>query len=180
MTASLTSFAERAAELRTTFDRGFTVPLRTDATAKLDLLGIRVGEEVYALRLSEVGGLFVDRKFTRIPASNAVLLGIAGFRGVLMPVYSLRTLLGHSGRQTARWLVVAAATPIALAFDTFEGHLRVSGDTVLPRQSHGPNQGFAPELARTGDVIRPIIHLPSVISALGAAEVRKTKPAQED
>jgi chemotaxis signal transduction protein len=180
MTAPLSNLAERAVELRTAFDRGFAVPLRAEASAKLDLLGIRVGAEAYALRLSEISGLFADRKFTRVPASNGALVGIAGFRGALVPVYSLHTLLGHSGIQTPRWLVIAAAAPIAIAFDTFEGHLRVSNDAILPRRSHGSNQGFAPELVRTRDVIRPVIHLPSVIRALGAAEAPKTKPTQEE
>ena len=61
-----------------------------------------------------------------------------------LPVFAARscrstacaTLLGHSGTQAPRWLVIAAAAPVALAFDAFEGHLRASADAILPQQSH--------------------------------------------
>jgi hypothetical protein len=38
---------------------------------------------------------------------------------------------------------------------------------------------MAPEFVRTGDVLRPLIHLPSVIDALGATEAPPLQPAQE-
>jgi chemotaxis signal transduction protein len=161
--------AERAAELRADFDRSFAAPLRADVVQKLDLLAIRVGSEFCALRLSEVAGLFADRKITPVPGGNAALLGIAGFRGLVLPVYSLPLLLGHSGTQTPRWLVIAAAAPVACAFDAFEGHLRVSAGAILPQQSDGKMRAYAREFLRTADVVRSVLHLPSVIAALGAA-----------
>jgi chemotaxis signal transduction protein len=162
--------AERAAELRSDFDRSFAVPLRADVVQKLDLLAIRVGPEFCALRLSDVAGLFADRKITPVPGNNAGLLGIAGFRGQVLPVYSLPILLGHSGAQTPRWLVIAAAAPVAFAFDTFEGHLRASSGAILPQQTDVKNRAYAREFLRTADVVRSVLHLPSVIAALGAAE----------
>jgi chemotaxis signal transduction protein len=170
MTGSTSGLARRAGELRSAFDSAFAVPLRADAAMKHDLLAIRVGEEPCAIRLSEVTGLFVDRKITRVPASNAALLGIAGFRGALVPVYSLRALLGQFGARAPRWLVIAAAAPVALAFDAFEGHLRTQPDAIMPQQSQGQMRGSAPEFVRTESVVRPVLHLASVINALGAAE----------
>jgi hypothetical protein len=38
---------------------------------------------------------------------------------------------------------------------------------------------MAPEFVRTGDVVRPLIHLPSVIDALGTTEAPPLEPAQE-
>ncbi len=70
---------ERAAELRSAFDRGFAAPLRVDTAAKQELLAIRVGAEPYVVRLSEISGLFADKKITRVPGGAAALLGIAGF-----------------------------------------------------------------------------------------------------
>jgi hypothetical protein len=85
-----------------------------------------------------------------------------------LPVYSLQTLLGHAAAQTPRWLVIAAVAPVALAFDAFEGHLRAAADAILPQQS--TMRGCAREFIRTADAVRSILHLPSVIKALGAAE----------
>lgn len=168
MTDSPAGLAERATALRLSFDRAFAAPLHTDATVKQDLLAIRVGVEPCAIRLSEIAGLFVDRKITRVPGSNAALLGIAGFRGVIVPVYSLCTLLGHSGTHAPRWLVIAASAAVALAFDGFEGHLRVPADAILPEQSPAYACGYAPEFVRTANVVRSVLHLASVIKALNA------------
>jgi chemotaxis signal transduction protein len=170
MTDSVSRLAERAAELRSAFDRGFAAPLRIDAVVEHHLLAIQVGAEPCALRLSEVTGLFADQRITRVPGSHAALLGIAGFRGALMPVYSLRTLLGHSGTQALRWLVIAAAAPVAFAFDRFEGHLRAPAEAILPQQSQSRMRAYAREFVRTDAAVRPLLHLPSVIEALGAGE----------
>jgi chemotaxis signal transduction protein len=168
MTDSASRLAERAAALRTAFDRSFAAPPRVDAATKLDLLAVRVGTEPCAIRLSDITGLFADRSVTRVPGSNAALLGIAGFRGAVLPVYTLHALLGHPGAQTPRWLVIAAAAPVALAFDAFEGHLRIPADALLPQQSK--MRGCTREFIRAADVIRSVLHLPSVIEALDAAQ----------
>lgn len=163
--------AARVADLRSAFDRVFAVPVQTDAAVTHDLLVIRVGGEPYAVRLSEVTGLFVDRPITRIPGNNASLLGMAGFRGSIVPVHSLPMLLGHAATQAPRWLVMAAAAPDALAFDQFEGHLRAPADAILPQQPHAPMRGYAPEFVRSPAGVRPILHLKSIIATLGAPDL---------
>jgi chemotaxis signal transduction protein len=170
MSGSWSGLAERAAELRDGFDRSFAAPLRADIARQLDLLAVRVGSEACAIRLSEVTGLFADRKITPVPGSNAALLGIAGFRGAILPVYSLHALLGHSSTPVSRWLVIAAAAPVALAFDVFEGHLRAAADAILPQQSQTKTLAYAHEFIRGADTVRSVLHLPSVIEALGGAE----------
>jgi chemotaxis signal transduction protein len=170
MTDSPSGLVERVAELRSAFDRAFAVPPRADAGIKQDLLAIRVGPEPCAIRLSEVGGLFVDRRITRIPTTEAALIGIAGFRGAIVPVYSLRAVLGHSGTEPTRWLVIATAAPVALAFDLFEGHMRVPADAVLPQQPNAQMRSLAPDFVRGADAVRPVLHLPSIIAALSTSE----------
>jgi chemotaxis signal transduction protein len=179
MTDAAPGLAERATALRSAFDRAFTAPLRLDGAVKHDLIAVRVGGEACAIRLAEVAGLFADRKITRVPGGKSALIGIAGFRGTLVPAYNLRTLLGIPGAQTPRWLVIAAVAPVALAFDAFEGHLRVSANDIVPQQSYGQAQSFAPSLIRTGILVRPVIDLACVVAALGAAEAARTTPSEE-
>jgi chemotaxis signal transduction protein len=169
MSASASILAQRAAELRSAFDRNFAVAVRTDAAVKHDLIAIRVGGEPFALRLAEIGGLIADRKITRVMGGNGALLGLIGFRGALVPVYGLQKILGHSGAPASRWLVIAAAAPMAFAFDAFEGHLRVPADAIVPQQSPSSTRGYAPDFIRAADAVRPVIHLPAVIAALGAS-----------
>jgi hypothetical protein len=40
-------------------------------------------------------------------------------------------------------------------------------------------RGYAPEFIRTESVVRPVLHLLSVIDALGATEAPNTEPNQE-
>lgn len=189
MIDATSGLAERAAALRSAFDRAFAAPSRADAAIKLDLIAIRVGMQPCAIRLADVTGLFADRKITPVPGSDAALLGIAGFRGALVPVYGLSHAFpsaaggsgkcgGHSGIRPPRWLVAAAAAPVAFAFDAFEGHLRAPVDAILPRQ-RGQLQDFAPAFIRTGDVVRPVIDLSAVIAAFGATTAAKPTFMQE-
>jgi len=168
VTDALAGLAGKAAKLRATFDAAYAATLRRDALASQDLLAIRAGTEPYAIRLSDIAGLFVDRTITRVPADDASLLGIAGFRGLIIPVHSLPILLGLSAAHACRWLVIAAATSVALAFDAFEGHLRVPSDSIMPQQSSISARRFAPEFVHRAGTVRPVLHLASVVESLGS------------
>jgi len=179
MSAAMPGLAYRAAELRAAFDRAFAAPWRADVAARHDLIAIGIGNQACALRLADIAGLFADKKITPVPGGRRALLGIAGFRGALLPVFSLHTLLGLAGAPAPRWLVVAAAAPVALAFEAFDGHLRAAADAIMPRQAHGSMQNFAPDFVRTGAGVRPIIAVASVIAALDAAETVNHSVLQE-
>jgi purine-binding chemotaxis protein CheW len=158
---------QRAEELRRDFDRSFAAAPRGDAEVLVDLLAIRVAGDPYALRLSEVAGLFADRVVTPLPSPVSELRGLAGFRASLVPVYDLRPLLGYPGAETLRWMVTTAGgTLLALAFDGFDAHVRVprAALAVADTETRGPVR----EVARTPDGARPVVHLPSVLEAIRA------------
>jgi chemotaxis signal transduction protein len=161
----------RAAELRLAFDRGFGAPRRLDADVSEKFLAIRVGAEPYAIRLAEIAGLFVDKKVTPVPGGDASLIGIAGFRGAIVPVDDLQLLLGHaapSGTATPRWLVIAAAAPVALAFTAYEQQIRAAPDAIMPQPSGAQARGYTREFVRTRKFSGPLLHLPSVLEAIKA------------
>jgi chemotaxis signal transduction protein len=163
--------AAHAAELRIAFDRAFAEPIRFDRRVKEDLLRIRVGAQTCAIRLSEITGLYADRKITPVPGGHSALRGIVGFRGTILPVFDLQVLLGHAGSDKPRWLVICAAAPVALAFGGFEGQLRVSREAIMPRSSmpHASqleNLNYAHEFVRTDNFVGPIMHLPSVLDVI--------------
>ena len=95
MSASATGIAERAAELRHAFDHSFAEPAGLGRGFREALLAVRVDTQPFAIRLSEISGLFADKKITPVPGSEATLRGIAGFRGAIVPVYDLQILLGQ-------------------------------------------------------------------------------------
>jgi chemotaxis signal transduction protein len=169
--------AGRVEALRRAFDRSFADAPRLDADARCDLLAIRVAGDPYALRLAEVAGLFADRVVTPLPTPVPELLGIAGFRAALVPVYDLRALLAYPGTDIPRWVVTTTGeAAVALAFDQFETHVRVTEGAFATDHSQAR---CVREVARLADGVRPVLHLPSVlemIKARAASLVQRKEP----
>jgi purine-binding chemotaxis protein CheW len=163
---------EQAAALRAGFDHSFAEPGQMDASVKEDLLAVRVGNDAFAIRLTEITGLHTGKKVTRVPGSDPALLGIAGFRGVILPVYSLATLLGLPATAAPRWLIMAAGASVALAFDTFEHHLCVASNTIRPRDESAKDHPYVRDFVCGQQFVRPILHLPSILDA-----IRMQRPA---
>ncbi len=167
MSGNPSSVIERSTELRRAFDRAFAEAPVTRATELDDLLDIRVGLDPYAIRLDQVTGVFADKPVTPLPGSFPELLGIAGFRGAIVPVYDLRTLLGYARGGSQRWLILTAGeTRIALAFDQFEGHTRVARTAIAAEGGAETQRHHVREVVRTADFVRPIVHLPSILEAI--------------
>ena len=85
-----------ADRLRQEFDRAFAQPLGGVEQTWDTLISIRVREDPFALRLSEIAGLFVDRAVTPMPTPFLDLLGVTGFRGAVIPVFDLGAILGYA------------------------------------------------------------------------------------
>jgi purine-binding chemotaxis protein CheW len=178
MSDTASSLSERAAALRREFDQAFALPPRAEAVATEDFLAVRIGVEACALRLGEVAGLYADRKITPVPGGGAAQLGIAGFRGTILPVYSLQALLGRPAPELPRWLVVVAGAPVALGFEAFQGHLRVAREAVLTQQS-AERRFHARQYIRAQSLVRPVIELASVLDALDFRRSETTIPEEE-
>ncbi len=166
MTGSPSALTSRAETLRLSFDRSFAEPVCFDTPSRRDLIAIRSGTETCAIQLSEISGLFVDKKVTYVPGNMSALLGIAGFRRAIVPVYNLTTLLGHDSADIPRWLVTLAKAPIALAFDSFEGHLRIDTCAQDSQSGDGSGRQFVREIVRTQDGVRSILDLDAVLNAI--------------
>jgi len=163
--------AERAAELRAAFDRTFAEPARLDESVSEDLLAVHAGSEAYAIRLTEIGGVFADKKITPVPGRASSFIGVAGFRGAIVPVHSLSSLLGHAADGTPRWLMLAASLPVAFAFDQFDGHLRVAGDAIVACGLGERAATCVTEFVRLPGLIRPIVNLHMALDAIGSAKL---------
>jgi chemotaxis signal transduction protein len=158
-------FSNQVAEMRDAFDRSFTEARPPEPPPEEDLLAIQIGAKPYALRLSEISGLFSDRRITPLPGSAPTLLGLAGFRGAIVPVYDLAALLGHPPTETTRWLVTASGVPVAFAFAVMVGYVRVAREAIVAQATAQDERRHVQEFARTPELVRPIVHLPSVLDA---------------
>lgn len=168
---------DRAAELREAFDRSFAEAPPT-AAALEDLLEIRLGALSYALRVIELAGLHGDIAITALPSRVPALLGIAAVRGAILPVYDLRLMLGLAADTTPRWVVIAAATPVGLACDGFDRHLRLRRDTIVPYGGVDTAVLHVRDVVHVDGRARPIISLPSVLDAI-TMRVRAAAPEKE-
>jgi purine-binding chemotaxis protein CheW len=156
--------ATRAAGLRKAFDRAFAEPPPPEAEEAADYLGIRVGGAAYAVALSEIGAVFADRKIAPLPSSASELLGVAGVRGDIVPVFALAALLGVGGGDARpRWLVLAAGGKAGFAFDALDGHLRIPLASITPAASA---RGFVRANTVIGKLARPIVSVASLMEHL--------------
>jgi chemotaxis signal transduction protein len=159
-----------AAGLRRRFDEAFAAPAGSRLERSESLLAIRVGSSPYALRLSEITGLHADLKIVAVPSPVKALLGIAGVRGAMAPIYDLAALLGYPPVSAPRWVAfVRAPEPVGLAFETFESHLQADTSSVEGAVPEARTVGTLPNVrgtVRAAGVLRPIIHLASVVAML--------------
>lgn len=156
--------ATRADELRTAFDGTFARPLAATSDDSEELLAIRISGEPYALRRAELAGLHADKVITWLPGDVPGLCGIAGFRGALVPVYDLAVRLGGKPAAAPRWLAIASAAPVALAFDVFEALVRVPRDAIAVHDGTDPLR----HVARAPNGLRPIVDVATVLDAIRA------------
>jgi chemotaxis signal transduction protein len=162
------------AQLRSAFDRSFSVPAQSREDRE-SVIQIRVGGEVFAVRAGHIAGLVKSRKIVPLPSRIPELLGVAALRGSLIPVYDLAALLGISpGVSGPSWLMlVPCDTPIGLAFDGFEGQQEpewLSGEQSARQHVR--------QLVRIGPAVRAVLDIPGL-----AETIRKraglVEPAKE-
>ncbi|HEX7602068.1 MAG TPA: chemotaxis protein CheW [Polyangiaceae bacterium] len=156
---------ERVRALRQAFDETFARPPRAGVTDLEDLLGIQVGGDPYAVRLGEIAGLFVDKRIVPLPSTMPGLLGVAGIRGGVVPVYGLYALLGYPTPATPpRWFVLTGER-VGLGFGDLDGYLRITSADVAQVPSESAERHVR-ETVRVGGTQRAILSIPSVVETI--------------
>jgi chemotaxis signal transduction protein len=180
MKSSETSLSSRAAELARAFDDAFAEAPQPPASQRVDVLAIRLGGAAYALRLPELAGVFARRTIRALPSPLPELLGLVSIRAAILPVYDLAALLGLERRE-APWLVVAAQAPVAFAFEDMEGYWRLPSEAIVPA-APGTTGGAISELVQSAEALRPVIHLPVLLSGIAARtdQAKKEKGSSSD
>jgi len=114
-------------------------PTRADTAA--DAIVARVGAGRFAIELALVAEVGRVPEITRIPGVPGWLAGLANWRGRILPVLDLRTLLGGDSAPlttTARIVVLAAdGTNVGLLVDVVDGTTTIGAElapfpTALP------------------------------------------------
>jgi chemotaxis signal transduction protein len=164
-----TAFDPKLAELRRSFDESFVRPPPEALSDSVDLIGIRLGPDPFAIPTGEIGGIAMCGKLVTVPSSNPRLLGLVGIRGVVIPVFGLAALLGYASLTApVRWLALTAgAEPIALAFEELEGHLRLPSSSIHADSSdRAANECIERAAVDGGGLVRAVISIPLVVAAI--------------
>src|SRR5688572_29992828 len=109
-----------------------------DTSAALRFLTLRIDERCYALRAEDVAEVIRVPSMTRVPQSPPALLGIANLRGSVLPVASLRGLLGmteDTARASARAVVLDVGARVALVVDAVDALVSIMRERIEVRQA---------------------------------------------
>ncbi len=161
-----TSAEARVTEIRRAFDLSFALAPQAKNEETEDLIALRIRGDAYGLRVREIAAVAKAGRVVPLPSKTPELLGIAGIRGMVVPVYSLAVLLGYEpSREAPRWLALAGAgEPMALALGDFEGYLRLPRkDFHLPDRDPGQ---YIDQFARSGETVRSVIKIASIVAAV--------------
>jgi chemotaxis signal transduction protein len=166
-----------APEMRVAFDMAFAAPAIRRQEGIDPFLAVRLGGDPYAVRLFAIAGFAPARTIVAFPGAPPAMLGLAGLRGSLVPVYDLATLLGYPPERTPlRWfLVCGTADVVAFAFAELEGHLQVVASESTSNAEGAIARRHVRQVLHVPDGARAIIDVPSLIEVV---EKAASPPAQ--
>lgn len=148
----------RAEDLRRAFDQGFAAPPASPEETE-DLLAVDLGGHAFALRVREVAELARCRRLVPLPGAVPGLLGVAGVRGEVVPVYDLAELLGQTRpAEPPGWLAICGGGDVvALGFHAFAGHLRVARSALSAPAAGEAARAAVEQVATVGGRARSIV-----------------------
>ena len=141
-------------------------------------LTFRVDGELYALPANQVAEVIRLPAVARVPQAPKGLLGLANLRGSVLPVASVRGLVGaeESAEATTRAIVLDGAAPVALAVDAVEALVAVETDQIETRQAElatRPGERLKGAFAADGkNAIAKILDIEGLIGAAFVHEAR--------
>ncbi len=160
----MTDLASRVSTLRQTFDQSFAHPAAQSWEEVEALLVMRVGASRYAVRLREIAAVMSAGELAPIPADAPHLLGLAGVRGAVVPVFDLAALLGEAcSRDPKAHFVLCRAAALGLGFSSLEGHLRPPSAALVTAE---PGDGYVCALVPAPSGTLSVLSIPLVVSRL--------------
>jgi chemotaxis signal transduction protein len=176
-----TSMSEVVVELRQAFDAVFAAPREAPLAIPREFFLFRTGGHRYGFRLQELSGLANGRRVTRLPSSDAALLGIAGMQGRIIPVFDLRPLLGlDNGSERPSWFVISRGVgqEVGLAFERMEGYAQVADGQEAAVGAESPQRHVLESIVWSG-VPWSILSMVSMVAALQRRAGRPERHNQE-
>jgi purine-binding chemotaxis protein CheW len=142
----------------------------------------RTGERLYAVSAADISEVIRVPAAARVPQGPKALLGLANLRGSVVPLLSLRALLGQqeiTSSPVARAVVLAGSLPVALAVDAVDALVTVQAEQIESRQAE-----LAAEAGErlqgafrsgAGQTVAKILDVPALLN-IAFAERARAKP----
>lgn len=111
----------QAQHLREEFDDAFGRLPKVSEQRGDKFVMLRCSGTKYAVALREISLFQGNVKVIRVPSSNPRLMGICCVRGEVLAVFDLATALGHNETTQGSWVIRAAGTTAAFAFEHCDG-----------------------------------------------------------
>src|SRR5688572_24986257 len=150
-----------------------------DAAAVRRFLTFRLGGILYALPAEYVMEVIHIPAVARVPHSPPSLLGIANLRGAVLPLVSLRELLGASAAAAAatKAIVLDAGTPLALAVESVDALVAIVQDRIEVRESElSAEHGEALSGAFRSESRDAVVKILDIKKLLGKAFTQQARP----
>jgi chemotaxis signal transduction protein len=159
--------SKRFADMRRAFDQSFATSHVGESDSLERMIAIRLGGEPFVMRAGHISGLARAKRIVPLPSRIPEMLGLAGIRGTLVPVFDLGGILKlKSCAATPSWLaLVDNEVSIALGFDEFGGQVELSPANLYADESPTPRK-HVPLLARIGSSVHPVIDIPSILEVI--------------
>ena len=157
-----------AIELGRAFDAAFASPPAEKTQNEESFLVLRAGKDAHAVRVREIDGFAAARKIVALSSPIPELLGLAGLRGSLVPVYSLTALLGYAEPDgPPRWFVLCGgAELLALAFADFDGYVELPRARVRAPGEGDPQRKHVREVIVEEHAVRAVVSVASLIESI--------------
>lgn len=147
----------RVEDLRDDFDRGFAEEVATVRAAAVDVLVVELGGALHAIRVSDIAAIAAGVTISYLPSAAPAVLGLAGIRGAVVPVFDLAALIGAGSitPEAARWILQVGGE-LAFGVARVHRHARLDAAAVVD------------DLVRYEGRLLPLIALPPVVAQLHA------------
>ncbi|MEI9994687.1 MAG: chemotaxis protein CheW [Rhizomicrobium sp.] len=146
-------------------------------------LTFRLDRRLYALPAEEVVEVIRLPQVAKVPQAPKALIGVANLRGTVLPLASLRVLLGgdDADLSATRAIVLDGAAPAAIAVDGIEALVTVAAEKIETRQAELAARGGEKLIGAFevhGQGIAKIVDIKALLDDVFAARAqRKRQPA---
>jgi chemotaxis signal transduction protein len=171
------SLASHLVQLKDEFDRSFALPASFGSVSGQALLALRIGEARLAVPLADIEGVALCPNLVQLPSRAPELLGIAGFRGELIPVFSLAKLIGYSPPPApVRWLLLCGGERLGLAFSRVDGHYSVAPGALKPVSASETRSPHTSHVASLDGAACPVLSVASILRQLAEPNPKELQP----